>query len=189
MPAATDGSLPADLSGFRAAGTYVPGIGTVAAQGATVTVDATGTPSATLITQARISDASGNAIGTTGNPVATNQVVGTPIYATATLTAATGGSATLAAVAGKTTYLNGFYVSIAHTSTGTVAGQVTVSLNGGGATHMNYLIAVSTTYPGLVQVTFPDPIPATAANTTIVITAPTLTGAGIGSISVFGYQL
>src|SRR5579883_356268 len=189
MAAATDGAMPADINGFRAAGTYVPGIGTVAAQGGTITVDNTSTPSAPLVTQSRISDGSRNAIGTTSNPVATNQVVGTPIVATATLAAATGGSATLAATAGKTTYLNGFYVSIAHTASGTVAGQVTVSLNGGGGIAMNFMIAVSTTYPGLVEVTFPDPIPATAANTTIVVTAPTLAGTGIGSISVFGYQL
>lgn len=189
MAAATDGAIARDANGFPVAGVYTPAIGTVSAQGGPVSVDSGGEPYASLVTQSRIADGFGNPIGTTANPVATNQVVGTPIYATATLVAATGGSATLAAVAGKTTYLNGFYVSIAHTASGTVAGQVTVSLNGGGTVHMNYMIAVSSTYPGLVEITFPDPIPATAQNTTIVITAPTLAAAGIGSISVFGYQL
>src|SRR6266849_4652099 len=74
-------------------------------------------------------DASGNAAGTQGNPTATNQLVGTPVYGTATLAAATGGTATLAANATKTTYINGFYVSVAHTSAGVVAGQVTLSLD------------------------------------------------------------
>jgi hypothetical protein len=137
-----------------------------------------------------ITDNLGNAYGVQGNPLATNQVVGTPVYATTTLAAATGGNASLASAVGKTTWINGFYVCIGHLSTGNpVAGQVTVSFDGGTTTHMNYAIAVSTSYPGTVQIDFPDPIPATASNTTIKVTAPALAGAGIGSISVFGYQL
>ncbi len=134
-------------------------------------------------------DSSGNPTGSVADPLATNQVVGTPVYATTTLAAATGGTATLPAAPNKTTYLNGFSVHVAHTSAGVVAGQVTVSLDGGTTTHMNFLIAVSTTYPGLVDIDFPDPIPAKQANQSIVITAPSLASAGIGSITVFGYQL
>lgn len=184
----TDGALQQDVNGARAVGVYTPGLGTVSVQGGTVQNDGAGNY-APMVTSAQLRDTNNNAFGTASNPVATNQLVGTPVYATATLAAATGGSATLAAVAGKTTYINGFFVSIAHTASSTVAGQVTVSLNAGGSTAMNFLIAVSSSYPGLVEVTFPDPIPATAQNTTIIVSAPTLSGAGIGSISVFGYQL
>lgn len=180
-----DGNYKPELAGLS------PGNGWTAIQlDTTTTTDAvTGNPAAPTITLARIKDASGNAFGTTANPIATNQLVGTPVYATATGSAGATANVSLAAVAGKTTYINGFYVSVAHTASGTIAGQVTLSLNGGTSTHMNFLIAVSTTYPGLVEVTFPDPIPATAANTTIVITLPALTGGGVSSISAFGYQL
>lgn len=146
--------------------------------------------SATMIVRPVVlADTSDNPFGTSSNPIATNQFVGTVVYQTTTMLAAASGNVTLPAAVGKTTYLNGFYVSVAHTASSTVAGQVTVSLDGGTTTHMNYLIAVSSTYPGLVQVDFPDPIPATAANTGIKVTSPALTGAGIGSITAFGYQL
>lgn len=131
----------------------------------------------------------GNPFGTVSNPIATNQLVGTPVYATLTLAAATGGNTSLAGVAGKTTYINSFYVSVAHTSSGVSAGQVTLSLDGGTTTHGNFTIAASTTFPGLVEVTFQDPVPATAQNTAIKVTAPALTNAGIGSIFLVGYQL
>lgn len=130
-----------------------------------------------------------NSIGTQGNPLATNQVVGTPVYNTTTLASGATANVALPAALGKTTYLNGFYVSVAHTTTGTAAGQVTVSLDGGTTVHMNYTIAVSTAYPGLVNMDFPDPIPAKAPNTTIVVTSPLLSAAGTGSITAFGYQL
>jgi hypothetical protein len=181
----TDGALQQDVNGARAIGAYSPGLGTVSAQAGAVSNDGSGNY-APLVTQSRISDANGNAFGSVSNPIATNQLVGTPVVASTTLPAATGGTATLAAAAGKTTYINGFYVSIAHTASGTVAGQVTVT---GIGTTLNFLIAVSATYPGLVEVNFPDPIPASAVNTAIVVTAPTLTGAGIGSVTAFGYQL
>ena len=131
----------------------------------------------------------GSPFGTVSNPVATNQLVGTPAYATVALSAAAGGNASLAGVTSKTTYINGFYVSVAHTSSGVSAGQVTLSLDGGTTTHGNFTIAVSTTFPGLVEVNFQDPVPATAANTAIKVTVPSLTNAGVGSIFLVGYQL
>lgn len=181
-------ALPVDNNGRTAAALYVPGVGVQAIQGGTSSSDGSYS-SAPLVTQSRISDGNGNTFGTTANPIATNQLVGTPAYATSALVAATGGNTSLAGVTGKTTYINGFYVSVAHTSTGVSAGQVTVSLDGGTTTHMNFTIAVSTTFPGLVQIDFPDPIPAIAQNTAIKITCPTLANAGIGSIAAFGYQL
>jgi hypothetical protein len=184
------GPTPTDANGARAGATgYAPNVGVLPVQLGAPTTDAVGQQSAPMVTQSRISDTLGNAFGTTANPMATNQLVGTPVYATLALAAATGGNASLAAAAGKTTYINGFYVSVAHTSSATSAGQVVVSLDNGVTTHMNFTIAVSTTYPGLVEVNFPDPIPATAANTAIRVTCPTLANAGIGSISSFGYQL
>ncbi len=40
----TDGALPADTSGFRSDGVYVPGVGTVAASGGAIALDSSGTP-------------------------------------------------------------------------------------------------------------------------------------------------
>lgn len=135
-------------------------------------------------------DNGGNAsYGSVANPLATNQLVGTPVYGTTTMSSGGSGNASLAAASGKKTYINGFYVSVAHTASSTVSGQVTLSLDGGVTTHMNFTIAVSSAYPGLVNMDFPDPIPALSVNTSIVVTCPALSGAGNGSIAVFGYQL
>lgn len=144
-------------------------------------VDATGAPVTPI--------GGSTSFGSASNPLATNQLVGTPVYATTTLASGATANVSLPATSGKTTYLNGFYVSVAHTSAGVASGQVTVSFDGGTTTHMNFTIAVSTTYPGLVNMDFPDPIPAKSPNTTIVITSPTLTNAGNGSITAFGYEL
>jgi hypothetical protein len=50
MPYPTDGPLPRDTVGFPVLGVFVPNVGTVAAQGGSVALDATGTPYASLLT-------------------------------------------------------------------------------------------------------------------------------------------
>lgn len=53
MGQATDGALPADINNYRAEGVYVPGVGTVAQQGASVGTDSQGTNyAATVVTTA-----------------------------------------------------------------------------------------------------------------------------------------
>lgn len=53
MGQATDGQLPSDTLGYRAEGVYVPGVGTVAQQGANVGTDSQGTNyAATVVTTA-----------------------------------------------------------------------------------------------------------------------------------------
>ena len=51
MTYATNGQLPKDIYGSPAAGVYVPGVGTVAAAGSSLSTDSTGQPSAALLVQ------------------------------------------------------------------------------------------------------------------------------------------
>ena len=133
-------------------------------------------------------DASGNFYGSVANPFATNQVVGTPVYNSATALAAAQCVATLPAVAGKTTYLNGFAVTT-HAPTANVTGTVTVSFDGGTTVHLNYIMCESATIGGDLNIAFPDPIPATSSNKSIVITLPAITGGAVSAVSAYGYQL
>lgn len=135
-----------------------------------------------------LTDQTGNPGGSQANPLATNQVVGTPVYATGTTAAGAQVQSSLAAAGGKTTYLNGFYAAV-DTNATTKAVFVTVSLDGGTTTHMNFLLASSSSVPGVVDVAFPDPIPATAQNKTIVVTIPAVSGTSSVSLAVYGYQL
>jgi hypothetical protein len=133
-------------------------------------------------------DSSGNPTGSVADPLATNQVVGTPVYATATTTTGQALSVTLPAVAGKTTYLNGFYAAVDIAAA--VKIFVNVSLDGGTTTHMSFLLASSTSVPGITDPPFPDPIPAKAPNTAIVVTFSATFGAtGTGTLTAYGYQL
>jgi len=51
MPYFTDGSIPRDTTGFPVGSVYVPGTGTVAAQGGSVLLDSGGEPYAPEIAQ------------------------------------------------------------------------------------------------------------------------------------------
>lgn len=99
-------------------------------------------------------------------------------------------AATLAAVAGKKTYITGFEV----TGTGATVGQaVSVTVVGTVTGTLTYTVASATgvlvaNSPLIVQ--FTTPIPASAANTTIVVTCPAL-GAGNTNSTVVahGFQI
>lgn len=127
-------------------------------------------------------------IGTQANPLATNQVVGTPVYASTSAAAAAQCVSSLPAVAGKTTYLNGF-VCTSHAPTANVFGTVTVSLDGGTTTHFQFIYLESATLGGMLNIDFPDPIPATGPNKSIVVTIPAITSGAASAITVFGYQI
>lgn len=110
----------------------------------------------------------------------------TPITISATGTTAAV-AATLAASATKTTYICGFAArgnaTAAVTGNLTVAGTVTGTLN---FTHFTAPVATGI---GVTEQRFSPCIPASAVNTTIVITAPAAGTAGIASVSAWGYQL
>lgn len=99
--------------------------------------------------------------------------------------------ATLAGAANMTTYISGFTIC----ATGaTVAAAVTPTVTGviGGVT-LSYTVAaiagVNANLP-TVNVSFPYPIPASATNTSIVVTLPAL-GAGNtnATVSAYGFRL
>lgn len=95
--------------------------------------------------------------------------------------------ATLPAVAGKTTYIVGF--SIRAVATAAVAGNAVVSGTVTGS--LNFTQFSQAVATGLVPVEefFGYPIPASAPNTTIVVTSAAPGVGGVISVTVWGYQL
>lgn len=108
-----------------------------------------------------------------------------PLTATATgTTAAT--VATLAGTAGKTTFICGFTISADATTA--LAGAAVVSGTISGS--LNYIQNVgAATAAGVLTQTFNPCIPASAANTAIVITSAAAGIAGNTSVNGWGYQL
>lgn len=110
-----------------------------------------------------------------------------PMTASATgTTAAT--AATLPAVAGKTTYLCGFSIranaTAAATGNGTVTGTVSGTLN------FTQWTAPLASGLGITEPSIgPACIPASAANTAIVVTSAAPGAGGVVSVTAWGYQL
>lgn len=86
MPAFTDGALPRDTTNWPAEGVYVPGIGTVAQQGAVNATDSSGTPYAATAVQLQAGTASvGSVVINNGTKATyTYTVSATAPYATPT---------------------------------------------------------------------------------------------------------
>lgn len=112
-----------------------------------------------------------------------------PVDASSGNVAAAAATATLPGVAGHTTWITGFEI----TSAGSTAALVVVATVTGPAVTLSY---VYTTVAGVtlanapLAVEFPKPIPASAPNTAIVVSLPSL-GAGNtnAAVSAHGYQL
>jgi hypothetical protein len=120
-------------------------------------------------------------------------LTGTSTQGQAIITASASGgaqanNASLAAAAGKTTYITGFQISGAGA---TAASAITVTVTGI-ATTMNYTVVVPagvTTAITTLNVTFPQPIPASATNTAIVVNVPSFgSGNTNATVSVQGFQ-
>lgn len=99
-------------------------------------------------------------------------------------------TATLAAVAGKTTYITGYQITSSGSTsaavvTGTITGVVT------GTLHFTYCSVAGVTLSNQpLLVSLPYPIPASAVNTTIVVSLPSLgSGNTNTTVSAFGFQL
>lgn len=103
--------------------------------------------------------------------------------------AAAAAVATLPAVAGKTTYVTGFEVTLAGA---TAASVVTVTVTGLAGASLAYTVAVpaGAALGGQpLVVSFPSPLPASAPNTAIVVTCPSA-GAGNtnATVNAHGFQ-
>jgi hypothetical protein len=135
--------------------------------------------------------------GSDGTKYAVGQVASLPYPTGATPITADSGNvanatatATLAAVAGKTTYITGFQVTA---SGATAASVVTVTVTGvvTGTLHYTFVAPAGATAAAQpLIVPFPEPVPASAANQTIAVSLPAL-GAGNtnATVTAQGFQL
>jgi hypothetical protein len=139
-------------------------------------------------------NASGNAVPCQSAPAA-----GTATYplgaapVTGTGTGSTGAiSATLAAAAGKTTYICGFSYQ-GSDATAAVAANIAVTGTITGTMNFGYVsLAAGATVPQPPPTTvqFGPCVPGSGLNTAIVVTPPTLgAGATIATVSAWGFQL
>lgn len=134
-----------------------------------------------------IVDSTGNPFSSTAPlPTSGGQALGTDTTNSATAAANTATSATLAAVAGKTTFITGFAVTVA-TGTAGPTGLITITGTVGGT--LNYQLGGNAT-GAAIHVDFSRAVPASAVNTAIVVNVPAL-GATTGAVAVTarGYQL
>lgn len=133
----------------------------------------------------------GNLTGvSTASPLPVSGVVGTPITAASGNQTNANAVATLAGATGKTTYITGFQCTASGATTAlpvnvTVTGVITGTMTYTFTFPAGVLIAATP-----LLVTFPTPVPASAANTAIVVTLP---ASGLGGTNAAcnaqGYQL
>ena len=111
----------------------------------------------------------------------------TPVGNSATAVAAAQCVATLPAVAGKTTYIMGFVLT-AGAPAGAVVGVATVTGLGIAGGTLNFQFVETPNFGGELVIEFPFPIPASAANTPIVVTIPAITSGAVTAVSAWGFQ-
>lgn len=97
--------------------------------------------------------------------------------------------ATLAAAAGKTTFITGFEVTAGGATAGALVNVTVAGLIGGTDTYTFAVPTGATLAAQPLIVEFPEPIAASAVNTAIVVTLPAV-GAGStnAAVSAHGYQ-
>lgn len=121
-----------------------------------------------------------------GNYKPITALIGTSVTASNTGTAAAGASATLSGTTGATTYIAGFIcTSGAPGSTRTEVVTVTGVISG----TMSYQFVESSAYGGQLIVFFPEPVPASASNTNIVVTIPGDASGAAVAVVAYGFQL
>lgn len=112
-----------------------------------------------------------------------------PKNATSGDVAAATAAATLPAATGKTTYITGFtFTSTGSTGAATV--DITVTDGTWTITYVYASVAGATLANPILDIRFPFPLPASAANTTIVASAPTLGSGNLHACTnAYGFQL
>lgn len=148
-----------------------------------------------LLELVSLTDQTGAPIGTSGNPLITSTSgaptgTQTPTSNSSGNVAAAPAVATLAAVAGKTTYMTGFQVTATGNTNAATVVNVTVAGVAGGPLTYAFVFPTGTTTPAQpLFVDFGQPLAASAPNTAITVTLPA-GGAGNtnASVSAQGYQ-
>lgn len=116
-------------------------------------------------------------VDTAGNAIPGVALAGTPVSGSSGNVAAAAATATLAAAAGKTTYMTGFDITGAGATAASVVTATVTGLLGGTQSYTIAVPAGATLGIAPVFVAFSQPFPASAVNTAIVVTVPSL-GAG-----------
>lgn len=131
-----------------------------------------------------------HAIPQTDAPRVLNAVIvsqPTATTASAAVAANNSNSATLAAVAGQTNYITGFSVTT-QGGASAAAGAVTVTGVKGGT--LTFEVGAAANNPVAFVHTFPQPLPASAVNTAIVVNVPALGATtGAAACTIYGYVI
>lgn len=123
-----------------------------------------------------------------GGPAATS-ISQYPAGAIATTASATGTTSATAATlqsGGKTAFICGF--SIRANATAAAVNDATVTGTIGGTLHFTQFTAVNTSDIGTIDKNFTPCIPASAANTGIVVTSGAPGSGGVVSVTAWGYK-
>lgn len=123
-------------------------------------------------------------------PVDSTGANATAVKASSGNVANASGVATLAAVAGKTTYISSFDVTGSGATAASVVSVTVAGLLGGTATYTVSVVAGVTAANNVLRIQFDPPLPASAVNTAIVVTCPAL-GAGNtnNAVNAYGYYI
>jgi hypothetical protein len=157
---------------------YVPNVGEIPQQGGPINTDSQGLLSSPGI----LSEINSALILAAINGLNPSR---TFVTGSAVTTAGGAGTATLTAVAGKTTYITGFTV-VAGAVSAEVEGNVTVTGPIGGT--LNYRLVETSSAGGVINVSFSPAIPASAPNTNIVVNVPVIASGSIATLAATGYN-
>lgn len=130
-------------------------------------------------------------VGTDGiTPLGAYPAGATPITASSGNVAAATATATLAAVAGKTTYITGFQITSAGSTAAAVVNPTVTGVITGTMTYTYVTVAGATLANSPLSISFNPPIPASAQNQAIAVVLPSL-GAGNtnATVTAQGFQL
>lgn len=98
--------------------------------------------------------------------------------------------ATLAAVAGKTNYVTGIALTGGGATAASIVSATLAGLISGTQTFSYGVVAGATTANNALEINFDPPIPASAANTAIVLTLPALGAGNTNAVAnIRGYQI
>lgn len=113
-----------------------------------------------------------------------------PVTASSGNVAAASAVATIPAVANKTAWITGFMITSAGSTGAAVVSPTITGLLGGTLTFTYVSVAGVTLGNQPLNITLPTPVPASAVNTAIVVTCPSL-GAGNtnATVNAFGYYV
>ena len=108
----------------------------------------------------------------------------TPLHTGSGVVANASAVATLAAVASQTNYLTGFEITAGGATAAAIVTATITGLLGGTRSYIYGVPAGAAVIAAPLVVTFPYPIPASAANTAIVLTVPALGAGNLAAVAI-----